>query len=164
MALGIRAVCARMPADSSRSLTSKAERRGRAAGYLVLGLIVSAFTAVCTVEIITQAWAEPANPPKTSCRQGLQSLLSALDRAREAAAQQEGGAREAVSAFRGALGPEWDHHESLGRLCAADRQTQEAYQSIEQLRFAEEHAVRQQASDLSQYRRRVNQMKQTLGL
>jgi hypothetical protein len=141
-----------------------AERRGRAAGYLALGLLVSAFTAFCTVEIITQAWAEPANPPNVSCRDGLRGLLTALDRARAVAGREGHDTRDAVFSFRAALAPQWDHHESVRRRCATSQVTEKAYRQIAQLRFAEEHAVRYQASDLSEHRRRVNKMKNALGL
>jgi hypothetical protein len=150
--------------DASRTLSDKAEKRGRAAGYLVLGLLVTAFTAVCTVEIITQAWQEPENAPEISCRQGLSRLVRAHDRAREAALQEASGERAAVWAFRAALAPEWDHDAALGRRCARDPQNGAAFQEIEQLRYAEEHAVRYEATGLSRHRRRVSALKTTLGL
>ena len=40
-----------------------ARRRGRVFGILVFAAIVTAFTAVCSVEIIIQAWAKPGAPP-----------------------------------------------------------------------------------------------------
>ncbi|HVU05471.1 MAG TPA: hypothetical protein VHE30_27175 [Polyangiaceae bacterium] len=41
---------------------SSAKRVGRVAGIVVFATIVTVFTAVCSVEIIIQAWAMPDAP------------------------------------------------------------------------------------------------------
>ncbi len=44
------------------SRASSAKRVGRVVGIVVFAAIVTAFTAICSVEIIIQAWSTPDAP------------------------------------------------------------------------------------------------------
>ena len=148
------------------SPTERGGQIGRRAGYLLLGLLVSAFTAVCTFEIIGQVWFPKVESAQSNCHLGLQRLVQALDRARTVGADARNGseAGPAVAAFRRALEPEWHERASLSTACRGDAPGLRALKQIDQLRYAEEHAVRYEARNLSRHRREVERMLQELGL
>ena len=69
-----------------------------------------------------------------------------------------------MAAFRRALEPEWHERASLSTACRGDKSGLRALKQIDQLRYAEEHAVRYEARNLSRHRREVERMLQELGL
>jgi hypothetical protein len=140
-----------------------ARRRGRTAGIVLFAVIVTAFTAICSVEIIVQAWAAPPGTGQVECRTGLSDLIRALRRARGAAAEVTGGEREAVAKFRASLEPEWAARPGLTDRCAGDRAATHALGDIDRLRYAEEHALRYEALDVASRRRRVDAIERDLG-
>lgn len=148
------------------SPSDRASQIGRRAGYLLLGLLVSAFTAVCTVEIIVQVWFPRVEGVQSDCRAGIQQLVQALGRARTVAATIQNGseAGAAVTEFRKSLEPEWHERAALRAACEADAEGLRALKQIDQLRYAEEHAVRYEARNLSRLRREVERALQELGL
>jgi hypothetical protein len=148
------------------SPTERGGKIGRRAGYLLLGLLVSAFTAVCTVEIIGQVWFPKVGAAQNNCHLGVQRLVQGLNRARTIGATARNGseAGPAVAAFRRALEPEWHERPSLSSACKGDAAGLRALKQIDQLRYAEEHAVRYEARNLSRHRREVERMLQELGL
>ena len=154
-----------MPSPPASPL-DRGSKIGRRAGYLLLGLLVSAFTAVCTFEIIGQVWFPPVASARSDCRVGIQRLVQALGRARMMAATLRNGseAGAAVAEFRGSLEPEWHARASLKAACEGDAPGLRALTQIDQLRYAEEHAVRYEARNLSRHRREVERMLQELGL
>jgi len=144
----------------------RASQIGRRAGYLLLGLLVSAFTAVCTFEIIGQVWFPRVESAQSDCRLGIERLVQALGRARSVAATVRNGseAGAAVAEFRRTLDPEWHERPSLANACKGDAEGRLALKQIDQLRYAEEHAVRYEARNLSRLRREVERTLQELGL
>jgi hypothetical protein len=125
--------------------------------YLLLGLLVSAFTAVCTFEIIGQVWFPKVESSQSDCYLGIRHLVQALDRARtvgrERAKWQRGRAgRRRVSACpRARVARAGQPLDRLQGQCSGLR----ALKQIDQLRYAEEHAVRYEARNLSRHRREV---------
>jgi hypothetical protein len=155
----------RFPNMKSAPEVEHASRAGRRAGYVVLGILVSAFTAVCALEIIQQVWFHDAGPQQADCRAGLLRLIGAVDRARAAAMTTQVGDDEAALArFRSSLDPEWEAKAAVTAACKADPKTMNALKQIEQLRYAEEHAVRYEARNLSRQRRQVERTLSELGL
>lgn len=140
-----------------------ARRRGRTAGIVLFAVIVTAFTAVCSVEIIMQAWASPGATAQIECRKGLADLIGAVRRARSAAAGVTGGEREALAKFRQSLEPEWSSRAGLTERCANDPKAVQALGDVDRLRYAEEHALRYEALDVASRRRRVDAIERELG-
>ncbi len=156
----------RLPNMNAASNVERASRAGRRAGYVALGLLVTAFTAVCAVEIIRQVWFHEAGPEQADCRAGLLRLVGAVDRARAAAmaTTQVVDDEAALARFRRSLDPEWELKAAVAAACKADPKTFNALKQIEQLRYAEEHAVRYEARNLSRQRRQVERALSELGL
>ena len=155
----------RFPNMKAAPEVERASRAGRRAGYLVLGVLVSAFTAVCALEIIRQVWFHESGPEQADCRAGLLRLVQAVDRARAAAiATQLSDDQAALARFRHSLDPEWELKSAVAAACKGDPKTSNALKQIEQLRYAEEHAVRYEARNLSRQRHRVERTLSELGL
>jgi hypothetical protein len=131
-------------------------RRGRTLGVVVFSAIVASFIGICTVQICSQVWA-PAITTLAECRPGIATLRDALEQARLAAAQAE-GERAALARFRALVSEPWKLEPAVARACASDRAGSEALQELVRLRYAEEHAVRYEASDLAARRRQVNEL------
>ena len=134
---------------------SRAALTGRRIGIGVFGLIVSAATAIWTVQILLAVFAPPVIAVAKECRGGTRDLLGAVRRARLAAAAETGGERAALGRFRIALEPEWNTRASLDTACSSDPQASAALTEIDALRYAEEHAVRYEAVGLAPQRRRA---------
>ena len=139
-----------------------ARRRGRRAGIIVFSLIVSAFTVVCSIQIILQVWAPESRPTGLECRPGVEGLLEAVGRARRAAADSSGGEQEAMARFRHALEPEWNSRSELDDRCKGDATGRRALAIVDRLRYAEEHAVRYEAVDVAPLRRRIDELENDL--
>jgi hypothetical protein len=130
-------------------------RRGRAVGTAVFAAVLTSFTAVCSVEIITQAWAPSGVRAEVDCRSDIRALISAVRRARDAAMEATSGEREAVSRFRAALEPEWSRRPAIGDHCKRDPEFARTLEEVDRLRYGEEHALRYEALDVASLRRRV---------
>jgi hypothetical protein len=137
----------------TRTGRSKARRLGRRAGIVVFALIVAVPTAVWSIQIMMAVWSPPQGTVTGTCREGLGGLLVAVERARSAAELESGGERLATERFRGSLSPEWDARPALDRLCPGPEDV-EMLKTIDALRYAEEHAVRYEATALSEQRAR----------
>jgi hypothetical protein len=144
------------------STTKGARRRGRTLGAAALGLLVTTFTVVCSIQIIQQAWQEPEAEAAVACRPGIMNLITAVRRARSAAANGTGGEREAMKRFREALLPEWSLRPGLARRCAGDPEATRALGAVDRLRYAEEHALRYEALDVAGRRRDVEAIAERL--
>ena len=144
------------------SSQKSAQRRGRALGAAVLFVIVTTFTVVCSIQIIQQAWRAPASNAAVDCRPGIEGLISAVRRARVAAANGTGGEREAIQRFREALLPEWAARGALEGRCQGDPEAVRALGEVDRLRYAEEHALRYEALDVAGRRRAVERIAQKL--
>ncbi len=141
---------------------ARRRRTGRRVGIVIFGIIVVGCTAIWTTEILRAIFA-PANVTvATECKGGARGLLVAVRRARLAAAAESGDERAALARFRAALEPEWDSRPSLDSVCGSDPKTHAALAEIDELRYAEEHAVRYEAVGLAPQRRRVQALYETL--
>ena len=149
-------------ADSPPDPNERIRRRGRRAGVLVFALVVGGFTAVCATEIIFQVWAPPVAASNVSCREGIHGLIRAVRRARHAAASGTGGERVMLDRFRRALEPEWSLRSALDRRCKGDRQAVRALAVVDELRYAEESAVRYESADLAHRRRQVEALERQM--
>jgi hypothetical protein len=130
----------------------RVRRRGRGAGWLVFSLIITAFTVICSVQVLAQVWSPNVVPTDEACHTALGGLLNAIERARAEAARETRGERAAVQRFRRALDPEWAHRAALDGKCRDD-ELHHALELIDWLRYAEEHAVRYEALDVAHLRR-----------
>jgi len=146
----------RPPPQEIEPAEARAQAGGRRAALITYFGVAAVVSAIGGGQVIWQTF-RPAPPGGTdfaSCGDGLVRLAAAIDRARSAASL-EGGEDAALIAFRGALAPEWDSIERARVLCgeagAADVAT------LERLRYAEEHAIRREASDLAPLRRRAQE-------
>ncbi len=140
-----------------------ARRRGRRAGIAVFGVIVASVTAWWSLQIIRQVWAPEAPALTTSCRTALRDLLEAVSRARQAAAGEMGGEQASLRAFREALGPEWKARPAIDDACRDDARAMSMLEEIDELRYAEEHAVRYEAVRLARERKRALGIAEELG-
>jgi hypothetical protein len=145
------------------SALERARRRGRRIGIAVYATILSAFIVATGAEVMYQGFASPAVSSPRDCHTGITELLSALRRAREAAVSEPLGERASLERFRRALLPEWQKRSRLTAVCESDPWAIDALSAIDQLRYAEEHAVRYESVDLAPSRRRVVAIEQSLG-
>lgn len=129
---------------------------------MLFAAIVSTFTLVCSVQILTAVFSDGTEPAPLECRKGILKLIAAVERARQAAAAESGGEREAIFRFRRALEPEWQWRPGLTARCADDRSALRALGEVDRLRYAEENAVRHEALDLAPRRRRVQALQKDL--
>lgn len=152
----------RVMADSPPDRIERVRRRGRRAGVVLFAVLVGGFTAVCATEIILQVWAPPATAATVGCREGMRGLIHAVRRARQAAAQETGGERAMLDQFRRALEPEWAERTNIGQSCKGDAQATKALAVIDELRYAEESAVRYESADLARRRRQVKALEREM--
>lgn len=133
----------------------KARRKGRRGvmiGYFVLVVVV---IGICTVQVTTQAIGRLGGTHSDApieCAQGIRSLAVAVERARSAAAASHEGESEAVALFRASREPEWARRGDVERACKGDPARLETLDAVIHLGFAEEHAVRRDAVELSKIR------------
>jgi hypothetical protein len=120
--------------------------------------LVTAFTAVCGIQILIQVWAPDAPETDLGCHEGILALQQALYRARDAASTAAGGERAALSRFRATLRPEWDFRATITQRCAGDPEALRSLVVLDKLRYAEENAVRYEATSLAALRRRGRQL------
>ncbi len=135
-----------------------ARRVGRRVGWAVYSVILASFAIVCSVQILIANFSPERGAAPAECRAGVRGLIGAVYRAREAAAQETGGERPALEAFRTALEPEWDGRAALDDVCRADSEALKALKEIDLLRYAEEAVVRYEVVDLAKRRRRVRNL------
>jgi hypothetical protein len=147
--------------DPNRADLEPVRRRGRRVGIGVFSLLVTAFTAICSVQVLAQVWAPNVVPTDKPCHVALRGLMSAIERARAEAALETRGERAAVQRFRRSLDPEWSHRAALDGTCQ-DEEHRRALVLIDWLRYAEEHAVRYEALDVAQLRREASSLMERL--
>jgi hypothetical protein len=132
-------------------------KRARLLGTVVFGAVVALLTTVFSVQIIQQAWSTGTSRPAADCHEGLRSLLSALERARQSAARHT-GELEASAAFRSALAETWETEGALHQACASEPLALDLLRRIHTLRYAEEQAARRDAAELTRARVDVQQL------
>ncbi|HQB44047.1 MAG TPA: hypothetical protein PLV85_10605 [Polyangiaceae bacterium] len=141
--------------DRQERNARKKGRRGVMIGYFVFVVVV---IAVCTVQITTQAVGRLGGISSSTpidCDRGIESLMAAVERARSAAATSHETETKAVALFRASLEPEWSRRGDIERACAGQPDRLEALDAVIHLGFAEEHAVRRHAIELSDIRRKA---------
>jgi hypothetical protein len=148
-----------MVAPGPQTRVDVLRRHGRRAGTAAYGLLVGGFTVVCAAQIIYQVWGPSEDPEAAAdCWAGVERLVLAVRRARQAGEAQTGGERAAITRFREALRPEWDCRPSVGRACQGDGAALRALADADRFRYAEEHAIRYESLDLVRRRRRVKSL------
>lgn len=108
---------------------------------------------------------EPAQTASyEDCRAGLRGLHQAIVQGRAAARAVadpdvlQAGDEQALRRYREVVAPAWRHRDQVAHLCRADPELKGALDTIERLRYSEEHAVRSQAVELTALRRRVRRI------
>jgi acyl-CoA synthetase (NDP forming) len=138
------------------------ERLGRRLGIALFAVLVSVPTVVWSLQIMKVVWSPSRGPDPESCQKGQLGLLRAVDRARAAAAGLAASSeRESLTRFRDALSPEWLSRPNLDDLCKAPRE-RKMLREIDSLRYAEEHAVRYEATALARDRKRARDLEREL--
>jgi hypothetical protein len=140
----------------------RAVRLGRRLGIALFAVLVSVPTVVWSLQIMKVVWSPSRGPEPPSCKAGQIGLLRAVERGRAAAAGLvEPSERESLARFRAALTPEWDSRPNLDDLCRAPEE-RKILREIDGLRYAEEHAVRYEATTLARDRRRARDLEREL--
>jgi hypothetical protein len=139
----------------------RARRLGARIAIGVFAVWVVGFTAWWTTEIIQQVWFTRVPETAAECRSGIQGLITAIERAKKAAAEAQ-GEQAAVTRFRKELSPEWDGRAALTRACRNDPTALRGLASVDGLRYAEENAARSEASDLAERRRAIQALSREL--
>jgi hypothetical protein len=125
-------------------------------------VIVTALTAIWSVQILQQVSCPDSVSVQLECRPGVRELLIAMRSARRAAAEETGGERAALKRFRATLQPVWRWRDQLTDACQHDADALRALREVDLLRYAEEHAVRYEAVELARRRRRIRAVEATL--
>jgi hypothetical protein len=146
----------------AKSQRSRGRRLGRRLGIGVFAVLVSVPTAVWTFQIMIALFFRPPGRAPASCNRGLLDLLHGLDRARLAARVQGEGERASLARFRGALDPEWNSRPALDALCGPEPRDVARLRELDALRYAEEHAVRYEATALAGQRQRARELEHEL--
>jgi len=141
---------------------SRARRLGRRIGVAVFSVCVSVPTLVWTLQIMDALFFSPPGVAPASCAIGLRDLLHAVDRARLAARLEHAGERKSLARFRAALEPEWGSRPALDGLCQAIPRDVARLREVDALRYAEEHAVRYEATALAGQRQRARELEREL--
>lgn len=130
----------------------------------MVAFLAVAVTTGASVQILVAVFSPPGAGTPTACRSGVQALLSGVARARGQAATRAADERTSLSTFRRALEPEWSHAAAVEASCRRDRDRAalQAFRQVELLRYAEERAVRYEALDLSQLRKRAPDLARSL--
>ena len=137
-------------------------RLGRRLGIALFAALVSVPTVVWSLQIMKVVWSPSRGPAPESCRKGQLGLLHAVERARAAAAALAASSeRESLARFRNALEPEWLSRPNLDDLCKAPPE-RKILREIDSLRYAEEHAVRYEATALARDRKRARDLEREL--
>jgi hypothetical protein len=148
----------------ARSGRSRARRLGRRIGIGLFAALVAIPTLLWTYQIMLALFYPEPGPRPASCRAGTQGLLAGLEQARSAARSESSGERQSLARFRAALGPAWAGRAELEALCARSQKDRERLREIDALRYAEEHAVRYEATALAHQRQRARELEQELSL
>ncbi len=141
------------PAPDGRT---PAQARGRRVALILYYIAAVGIAGAGSVQVFMQAFQRREAPELhiVSCSDGLSQLAGAVERARKVASGTD-GEDAALADFRKALAPEWDDRDHIEDLCRPSASSMAALDAIEQLRYAEEHAVRREAAELAPLRRRV---------
>lgn len=145
-----------------RPARSRGRRIGRRIGIAVFAACVGVPTLLWTYQIMLAIFFRAPGPAPASCEGGLLELLRAVDRARQAAREESGGERQSLARFRTALDPEWQTRPALDALCRGVPAEARRLREVDALRYAEEHAVRYEATALARQRQRARELEHEL--
>ncbi|MEM9691223.1 MAG: hypothetical protein AAGA56_01640 [Myxococcota bacterium] len=146
------------PRPSQRPAALAVRRRAQRVGLALHLTVALGIALVASVQITQQIFAPaevaPAEP-FGSCEAGLERLYAAIQAGRKAALQVSDvdDPEAPLLRFRAVAGPEWAHQKTVARLCG--KRYAPLLDSMERLRYAEEHGVRHQAAELTGLRRQV---------
>ncbi len=140
---------------SAEASSARSSRRARQIGAVVFLSFVVVWVIAASTQITLQIfWPEPTkNGPALTCAETLVKLHQAVLGGR-AAAEADVDAAAALGHYRAQVDPVWAEHAGVKDLCVspADRRSLDA---LERLRYAEEHAVRREATSLAALRKQV---------
>jgi hypothetical protein len=117
-------------------------------------MLAVASLAVSAVVQITQQvfFAPPLHSPYGDCRAGLRALYASighgLDATRKHRIRQQPDDEALLRSFRRSLQSTWIHREAVATSCRSEPKLLGVLDSIERLRYSEEHGVRHQAAEL----------------
>jgi hypothetical protein len=148
--------------EMARPARSRGRRIGRRIGVAVFAAGIGVPTLVWTYQIMSAIFFRPPGPAPASCDGGLLGLLQAVDRARQAARRDPGDERQSLERFRTALDPEWQARPALDALCRGVPAEVQRLREVDALRYAEEHAVRYEATALARQRQRARELEHEL--
>jgi hypothetical protein len=143
---------------------SRARRLGRRIGIGLFAALVAIPTLLWTYQIMLALFYPPPGLRPASCHAGARGLLEGLNQARQAARGENAGERQSLARFRAALGPAWESRAELDSLCAQSQKDRDRLREIDALRYAEEHAVRYEATALAHQRQRARELEHELTL
>lgn len=132
-------------------------RRGKVAALAIFYTLVVGFTLAAAAQITVQVYFAGGAAWPGDCGGGLRALARATEEARGASEGAELEPEAALRQFRGKLGAAWASRDSIERVCRAtgDKTLISAFDTLEQLRYAEENAIRRNGRDLTPLRRQV---------
>jgi hypothetical protein len=140
---------------------SRAKRLGQRLGIGVFAALVGIPTLIWTRQIMLAVFPEPGEPAP-SCSAGLRELLQGVESARKAALDERGGERASLERFRTSLAPAWKKRPGLAAACGTSEKAAERLRAVDALRYAEEHAVRYEATALASQRQRARDLEREL--
>lgn len=145
-----------MADEEIASPLERAKKRGRRVALAIYYSLVVIVIVGATTQITMQVFKRVDSPP-AECRSGLRAMLRAVDSAKVAAAAGDLSPEQALTRFRAALSPAWDERDRVMKAChePRDAKLEEAFDTVERLRYAEENVIRRDARDLAPLRRRV---------
>lgn len=149
---------------ASGARTASPRRLGRKVAWVLYFAALGFIAVTATVQITQQIFFPdpPADaPPFSTCREGLIELYRAIERGRKAAEDRSENDRSdeaALQRYRQAVDSVWQHRDRVEVMCQDDPEHQRALDSIERLRYSEEHGVRSQESELALLRRQARRI------
>jgi hypothetical protein len=146
-----------MPKIPASAAVRRPRRRGHTLGAATFGLVVGAITLILSTQIVRVTLLPSSSEAALDCPKSVQSLWTALQRARRSAAGVP-GEQPALSTFRAQLEPEWLQLASIQKQCQQRAEWASAVGALTQLRFEEEQAVRNEARGIAAQRQLAEQL------
>lgn len=152
-------------ADMNANAIDRAQKTGRRIGTALFALLIGTFTIVCSAQVLIQGFSERSSASAGAdieCREGLRALVAALSDARSRAKSADPEERSRLMQFRDAVRGTWKNRYEIERRCKADPWALKALEQIDELRWAEEHAVRYESANLAPSRQQVSEIEKVL--
>ena len=151
------------PEEPTPAATLRTVRYGRRIALALFGLGVVVFALSAIVQITQQVFFAPETASAyPDCPSGLRALYRSINDGK-ASIQRVGAVPPAddealLRDFRRSLQPVWKHRDAIAHSCKADAKLLGVLDSIERLRYSEEHGVRHQAAELFAIRARARKL------